>query len=230
MSTPARRRRALNGNLPLRENQRLKRKRAASILAKLRKIYPNAKTSLDYRNPFELLIATLLSAQCTDKSVNNETPALFKALPNATAMAKASVDEIRELVKRINFYNNKAKNMHKTANILVDKHNGEVPNTMEELVELAGVARKTANCVMGRGFNNPVGIVIDTHVGRIARRMNLTKENDPIKVERDLMKLFERDDWVFFSHSLIYLGRETCTARKAKCDECPFFTRCPQVL
>lgn len=230
MSTPVRRRRALNGNLPLRENQTVKRKRAASILAKLRKIYPDAKTSLDYRNPFELLIATLLSAQCTDKSVNNETPALFKALPNATAMAKASVDEIRELVKRINFYNNKAKNMHKTANILVDKHNGEVPNTMEELVELAGVARKTANCVMGRGFNNPVGIVIDTHVGRIARRMNLTKENDPIKVERDLMKLFERDDWVFFSHSLIYLGRETCTARKAKCDECPFFTRCPQVL
>ncbi len=230
MSTPARRRRALNGNLPLRENQTVKRKRAASILAKLRKIYPNAKTSLDYRNPFELLIATLLSAQCTDKSVNNETPALFKALPNATAMAKVSVDEIRELVKRINFYNNKAKNMHKTANILVDKHNGEVPSTMEELIELAGVARKTANCVMGRGFNNPVGIVIDTHVGRIARRMNLTAQHDPIKIEQDLIKLFERDDWVFISHSLIYLGRETCTARKAKCDECPFFTRCPQVL
>jgi len=199
-------------------------------LAKLRKIYPDAKTSLDYRNPFELLIATLLSAQCTDKSVNNETPALFKAMPNAATMAKASVDEIRELVKRINFYNNKAKNMHKTANIIVDKHGGEVPSTMEELVELAGVARKTANCVMGRGFNNPVGIVIDTHVGRIARRMNLTAQHDPIKVEIDLMKLFERDDWVFISHSLIYLGRETCTARRAKCDECPFFTQCPQVL
>ena len=120
--------------------------------------------------------------------------------------------------------------MHKTANILVDKHNGEVPRTMDELLELAGVARKTANCVMGRGFNNPVGIVIDTHVGRIARRMNLTKEHDPIKVERDLIKLFERDDWVFISHSLIYLGRETCTARKAKCDQCPFAMLCQQVI
>ncbi|MBC8369690.1 MAG: endonuclease III [Planctomycetes bacterium] len=230
MSSPSTRRRALNGNLPLRENLTVKRERAASILVKLRKIYPTAKTSLDYRNPFELLIATLLSAQCTDKAVNKETPALFKAMPNATVMAKASVDEIRELVKRINFFNNKAKNMHKTANILVDKHNGEVPRTMDELLELAGVARKTANCVMGRGFNNPVGIVIDTHVGRIARRMNLTKEHDPIKVERDLIKLFERDDWVFISHSLIYLGRETCTARKAKCDQCPFAMLCQQVI
>jgi endonuclease-3 len=220
----------LNGNLPLRENLTVKRERAAEILKKLRKVYPTAKTSLDYRNPFELLIATLLSAQCTDKSVNNETPALFKTLPDAATMAKASVDEIRELVKRINFFNNKAKNMHKTANILVDKHNGEVPRTMDELLELAGVARKTANCVMGRGFNNPVGIVIDTHVGRIARRMNLTAQHDPIKVEIDLMKLFERDDWVFISHSLIYLGRETCTARKAKCDQCPFAMLCPQVI
>ena len=230
MASPSRRRRALNGNLPLRENLTVKRERAAEILKKLRKVYPTAKTSLDYRNPFELLIATLLSAQCTDKSVNNETPALFKALPDAATMAKASVDEIRELVKRINFFNNKAKNMHKTANILVDKHNGEVPRTMDELLELAGVARKTANCVMGRGFNNPVGIVIDTHVGRIARRMNLTAQHDPIKVEIDLMKLFERDDWVFISHSLIYLGRETCTARKAKCDQCPFAMLCPQVI
>ena len=230
MSYPSTRRRALNGNLPLRENLTVKRERAASILVKLRKIYPTAKTSLDYRNPFELLIATLLSAQCTDKAVNKETPALFKAMPNATVMAKASVDEIRELVKRINFFNNKAKSMHKTANILVDKHGGEVPSTMEELVELAGVARKTANCVMGRGFNNPVGIVIDTHVGRIARRMNLTNASDPIKIELELMKLFERDDWVFVSHSLIYLGRETCTARKAKCDECAFAVLCPQVL
>ncbi|MFT7517832.1 MAG: endonuclease-3 [Myxococcota bacterium] len=230
MTSPVRRRRALNGHLPLRENLTVKRKRAATVLAKLRKIYPDAKTSLDYRNPFELLIATLLSAQCTDKAVNNETPALFKALPDATTMARASVDEIRELVKRINFFNNKAKNMHKTANILVDKHGGEVPRTMDELLELAGVARKTANCVMGRGFNNPVGIVIDTHVGRIARRMNLTKQYDPIKVELDLMKLFEHDDWVFISHSLIYLGRETCTARKAKCDQCPFAMLCPQIL
>ena len=221
------RRRALNGNLSLRENLTVKRERAAVILKKLRKIYPDAKTSLDYTNTFELLIGTLLSAQCTDKAVNNETPALFKAMPDAKTMARASVDEIRELVKRINFFNNKAKNMHKTANIIVDKHDGEVPSTMDALLELAGVARKTANCVMGRGFNNPVGIVIDTHVGRIARRMNLTKEHDPIKVERDLMKLFERDDWVFISHSLIYLGRETCTARRAKCDECPFFAQCP---
>ncbi|MBT3340264.1 MAG: endonuclease III [Planctomycetes bacterium] len=230
MPPTSKRRRARNTTVPLRESKTAKRVRAQAVLEKLIEVFPDAQTALDYRNPFELLVATLLSAQCTDKRVNKETPALFAAMPNAQTMAKASVDDIRVFVKSINFFNNKAKNLHKTANILVDKHGGEVPDTMEDLVELAGVARKTANCVLGQGFGKPLGVVVDTHVGRIARRLNFTVEADPVKVERDLMALFPQVRWVYISHAWIDLGRPICTARKAKCDECPLAVLCPQVI
>ena len=230
MASPTKRRRAQNPDVPLRESKTVKRARAEAVLAKLIQVFPDAQTALDYRNPFELLVATLLSAQCTDKRVNKETPALFAAMPDAATMAEASEDDIREFVKSINFFNNKAKNLHKTANILVDKHGGEVPDTMEGLVELAGVARKTANCVLGQGFGKPLGVVVDTHVGRIARRLNFTTQTDPVKIERDLMQLFPQERWVYISHAWIDLGRPTCTARTAKCVECPLADLCPQVI
>lgn len=220
--------RRLNPEFPVRETLGERRERAARVMQGLRQLYPDSKTALDWNSPFELLIATILSAQCTDVRVNLVTPELFRRLPGPAEMAAASQEEVEELIRTTGFFRNKAKSLRGAAARILEVHGGEVPRTMEELLQLPGVARKTANCVLGTAFDDPVGVVVDTHVGRIARRMGFTREQDPVKVERDLMKLFARGDWVFLSHSWIDHGRAICTARHAKCSACPFAADCPQ--
>lgn len=217
-----------NPDFPSREGVTARRQRAAQMMNELHRMFPGSRTALDWETPFELLIATILSAQCTDVRVNMVTPALFKRFPDAAAMAKAEQEELEELIRSTGFYRNKAKNIIHAANRIMDAYGGEVPRTMDELLTLGGVARKTANCVMGSAFKTPVGVVVDTHVGRIARRMGFSREQDPVKVERDLMKLFERDEWVYLSHAWIDHGRATCTARKARCEQCELAQICPQ--
>lgn len=197
-------------------------------MAELRRVYPDAECALHWKNPYQLLVATILSAQCTDVRVNLVTPELFRQLPTPEATAQAAQEQVEELVRTTGFFRNKAKNIRGAAARIVAEHGGEVPQTMEELLALPGVARKTANCVLGTAFENPMGVVVDTHVGRIARRMGFTRENDPVKVERDLMKLFPRRDWVYLSHAWIEHGRAICTSRTAKCSTCSFAAFCPQ--
>lgn len=193
------------------------RRRAARIYKKLQEKYPDAHCALNHSNPFELLVATILSAQCTDVLVNQVTPALFKKLPTPQMMAKAKLETIESLVNRVNFWRNKAKNLHGMAQLLVDKHDGKVPRTMEELIELPGVARKTANVVFGNAFNINHGVVVDTHVARLSQRLGFTKHTDPKKIERDLMALFPKKNWTMLSHLLIYHGRQVCKARHGLC-------------
>jgi len=219
-----------NLDFPARESVGERRERAEKVLEHLHRLYPDSKTALDWTTPFELLVATILSAQCTDVRVNIVTPALFRAFPDAAAMAEASQEELEELVRTTGFFRNKAKNIRGAAQAIMEQHGGQVPETMEELLALPGVARKTANCVLGTAFSNAVGVVVDTHVGRIARRMGFTREHDPVKVERDLMKLFPRRDWVYLSHSWIDHGRAVCTARRAHCQRCEMAVDCPQRL
>lgn len=191
-------------------------------------MFPGSRTALEWQTPFELLVATILSAQCTDVRVNMVTPALFQRFPDAAAMAQAEQEELEEFIRSTGFFRNKAKNIIAAAKRIMEVYGGEVPRTMEDLLTLGGVARKTANCVMGSAFRTPVGVVVDTHVGRIARRMGFTREHDPVKVERDLVKLFEREEWTYLSHAWIDHGRATCTARKAKCGDCELAAMCPQ--
>ncbi len=193
------------------------RRRAARIYKKLQQKYPDAHCALIHSNPFELLVATILSAQCTDVLVNQVTPAIFKKLPTPQLMAKADLVTIESLVNRVNFWRNKAKNLKAMAELLVEKHGGAVPQTMEELTELPGAARKTANVVLGNAFNINHGVVVDTHVGRLSQRFGFTEETDPKKIERDLMALFPRKNWCMLSHLLIYHGRAVCKARHALC-------------
>jgi endonuclease-3 len=195
------------------------RRRAARIYKRLQEKYPDAHCALNHSNPFELLVATILSAQCTDVLVNKVTPALFKKLPTPQMMAKADLSTIESLVNRVNFWRNKAKSLKGMAQLLVEKHDGVVPQTMEELIELPGAARKTANVVLGNAFNINHGVVVDTHVGRIAKRFGLTKHTDPKKIERDLMALFPKKNWCMLSHLLIYHGRAVCKARHALCHD-----------
>lgn len=192
----------------------------------LKKTYPNPSCALLYDSPFQLLVATILSAQCTDKRVNQVTPGLFKLFPDAKAFAKATLEEIEEAIKTCGFYRAKANNISKASKILVEKYDGEVPKSFEKLVELPGVGRKTANCVMGNAFGVASGFVVDTHVLRLSRKIGLSEETTPEKVEVDLMKLFSSDEWIDASHLLIYLGREFCVARRPKCDVCPLTKFC----
>jgi len=192
----------------------------------LKAAYPEVKTQLHYRNPFELLVATILSAQCTDNQVNAVTTPLFQKLPSPADFAAASLDEIEALIRSTGFFHNKAKNIQKCSRRLVEKYNGKVPDRMDELVTLPGVGRKTANVVLGAAFGIP-GIVVDTHVGRISKRLGLTEHSDPVKVEVDLMKLIPRNDWCDFSLRLILFGRETCKSRKPRCPGCPLNSLCP---
>lgn len=188
--------------------------RAREILKALYKHYPNPYCALDHRNPFELLCATILSAQCTDVRVNKVTPELFTTYPTPEMMAEAPVRELEELVRSTGFYRNKAKALKTSSRIITDKHDGEVPQTMDELLELFGVARKTANVVLGNAFNINVGIVVDTHVRRFANRYGLTREEkNTNKIERDLMALFPRESWTDLSHLIIHHGRNACKAR-----------------
>jgi len=200
--------------------------RAAAILSILNSLYPQVKTQLFYRNPFELLVATILSAQCTDNQVNRVTPVLFKRLHRPQEFVKTPVAEIEELVRPTGFYRNKARNIKACCQALIDRHGGQVPRTIEALVELPGVGRKTANVVLGAAFDTP-GVVVDTHVGRISQRLGLTKNKDPKKIEIDLMRIIPKNQWSDFSLRLIFFGRETCTARKPKCPVCPLDHLCP---
>lgn len=195
------------------------KKRAEAIYADLSQEYPDAHCELDYSNPLELLIATILSAQATDVGVNKATPKLFKRFPIAEAYAKSSPAEIEKYINSIGLFRNKAKAIHAAATTIVEDYNGEVPRTMEELLTLRGVARKTANVVLGNAFGINEGVVVDTHVARLANRFGLTKHDDVKKIERDLMALFEREHWCMLSHLLIFHGRRVCKARGALCSE-----------
>ena len=198
-------------------------------IGKIRKIlkttFPNVKTQLRYRNPFELLVATILSAQCTDKQVNSVTKDLFNKLKNPCDFANASSETIEKLIRPTGYFRNKAKNIRKCSVSLIEKYKGEVPQTLDELVKLPGVGRKTANVVLGAAFGIP-GIVVDTHVARISRRLRLTENHDPVKIEFDLMKIIPKHEWNGFCLQLIFFGRAICKARKPGCSTCPLCDLC----
>lgn len=199
----------------------MKRKeRAAGILERLKAEYPAPRCALVHRNAFQLLSATILSAQCTDERVNQVTPALFRRFPTPKAMAGADPEEVMDLIRSTGFFRNKTKSLIGAATRIQEAYGGRVPDTMEDLLTLPGVARKTANVVLGTWFEKNVGVVVDTHVGRLSRRMGLTRETDPVKVERALMGLFPRPEWTDLSHRLILHGRAVCGARAPACDRC----------
>jgi len=204
-----------------------KAERAADIVARLKNMYPKAKCSLDYTNAFELLIATILSAQSTDVRVNIVTKSLFRKYPDPQSFARASQPEMERDVKQTGFFRNKAKAVIACSKAIMEKHDGQVPQTMDELTALPGVGRKTANVVLGNAFKKNVGIVVDTHVARVSARLGLTANSDPVKIEEDLMKLIPQKEWTVFSHRLIYHGRQICIARKPKCSECRLNELCP---
>jgi endonuclease-3 len=206
------------------------REHAATVLARLLERYPDAHCALDFRNPHELLCATILSAQCTDKRVNMVTPSLFARYPDATALADAKPEELEELIRSTGFFRSKAKSLIGMAQALVERHGGEVPDDMEALVMLPGVGRKTANVVLGDAFDRREGIVVDTHVTRVANRLGLTKESDAVKIEQALLPLFPREQWTKISHLLIDHGRQVCDARKPRCGECVLADVCPSSL
>ena len=203
--------------------------RADRIRKILRKIYPEVKTPLFHQNPFQLLVATILSAQCTDKQVNQVTAVLFQRLNTPADFAAAPLKSIEKLIRPTGFFHNKAKNIKNCSKTLLDQHSGRVPQTLEELVKLPGVGRKTANVVLGAAFGIS-GVVVDTHVARISGRLGLTENKDPVKIELDLMKIIPKRAWNDFSLQLIFFGRETCMARKPKCPTCPLNKLCPWTL
>ena len=204
--------------------------RTFKIIASLAGAYPTAHCELNFSNPLELLVATILSAQCTDKRVNIVTAELFKKFRRASDYAEAPLAEIQWFIRTTGFFRNKAKNIQACCRKLVERHGGEVPRTMEELIHLDGVGRKTANVVLGNVFNINVGVVVDTHVGRLSLRLGLTREANPEKVEQDLMKLVPREQWTLFSHWLIWHGRRRCSARKPDCAACEIRALCPTGL
>jgi endonuclease-3 len=203
--------------------------RSDKIRKILRTIYSDVKTPLIHQTPFELLVATILSAQCTDKQVNQVTPVLFKRLKTPADFAAAPLKSIEKLIRPTGFFHNKAKNIKNCSRVLIEKHNGKVPQMLEELVKLPGVGRKTANVVLGAVFGIS-GVVVDTHVARISGRLGLTENKDPVKIEFDLMEIVPKRAWNDFSLQLIFFGRETCMARKPKCPTCPLDKLCPWPL
>jgi endonuclease-3 len=201
--------------------------RLSRIVRILARVYGDAHCALTHSSALELLVATILSAQCTDNRVNSVTPSLFKKYRSAKDLADADLKVLEQEIRSTGFYRNKAKSIQGAARMIVEKHHGEVPSTMEELLELPGVARKTANVVLGTWFKKATGVVVDTHVQRLARRLQLTREDDPKKIEQDLMKLLPMKEWINFSHRVIWHGRRICSARKPKCGECPIAGECP---
>lgn len=201
--------------------------RIVPILAQLHAEYPDACCALDHRNALELLVATILSAQCTDERVNKVTPALFARYPDARAFAEADRAELEEMIHSTGFYRNKAKNIQEACARIVEVYDGQVPATMDDLLSLAGVARKTANVVLGTAFHIAEGIVVDTHVKRLAQRLGLSTQNDPDKIERDLQAITPREEWIALSHLLIFHGRRVCDARKPNCSGCVIRHLCP---
>jgi endonuclease-3 len=210
-----------------RESTASKAARLRRIIAGLKRAYPDAHCELNFTSPLELIIATILSAQCTDKRVNLVTAELFKRYRTARDYAEAPPAELEQAIKTTGFYRNKARNIQDCCRKLVELHRGEVPRTMEELTHLGGVGRKTANVVLGNAFGLNEGVVVDTHVARLSQRLGLTRQKDPVKIEQDLMKLVPRDDWTLFSHWLIWHGRRRCAARKPDCANCEIRAFCP---
>ena len=206
---------------------RSKKKRALAVLEMLHELYPDATCSLDYETPVQLMVATILSAQCTDERVNKVTPALFARFPDAPAFAAADIEELEQLVRSTGFYRNKSKNIQKACQRIMAEFDGEVPQSMEELLTLAGVARKTANVVLAHAFGIISGVTVDTHVKRLTNRLRLTKSDNPIQIERDLMKLLPQPEWENWSIRIIYHGRAVCNARKPQCDNCAIAHLCP---
>ncbi len=200
---------------------------AQRVRRALQQLYPDAHCALNYRTPLELLVATILSAQCTDRRVNLVTPALVARCPDAEAYANASQEELERLIQSTGFFRNKARNLIRCCQQIVADHGGAVPRTMAELVPLAGVGRKTANVILGNAFDVP-GIPVDTHVGRLSRRMGLTLHDDPVKVEADLMALVPKKHWTMFAHQMIFHGRQVCDARKPRCETCTLAAFCPK--
>lgn len=205
------------------------KQRAAKIVRALAKHYQDAECSLDFRTPLQLLVATILSAQCTDERVNRVTPVLFRKYPTAADYAKTPLEDLERDIQSTGFFRNKAKNIQACCRALLEQYQGEIPKEMDKLVELAGVGRKTANVVLGTAFGIASGVVVDTHVTRISRRLGLTEQKDPEKIERDLMELIPAKSWIALSHQMIHHGRKYCTARNPKCDECPLRTLCPKI-
>ncbi|NEP17792.1 MAG: endonuclease III [Leptolyngbya sp. SIO4C1] len=203
-----------------------KKQKALEILTRLKRLYPEAPCSLDYETPLQLLVATMLSAQCTDERVNKVTPTLFGRFPDVNALAAADVTELEQLVRSTGFYRNKAKNILATAQMIVADFEGEVPQSMTDLLRLPGVARKTANVVLAHAFGINAGVTVDTHVKRLTNRLGLTKHDAPLKIEQDLMKLLPQPDWENWSIRLIYHGRAVCDARKPACDRCELADLC----
>jgi endonuclease-3 len=211
-----------------RESLAAKAARTKKIIAGLQQAYPTAHCELNFSNPLELLIATILSAQCTDKRVNIVTESLFKKYRSAADFAEADLSELEQAIKTAGFYRNKAKNIQSAARSIVEKHDGQVPRTMAELIELGGVGRKTANVVLGNAFDINVGVVVDTHVARLSFRLGFTGETDPVRIEQILIKLVPQEQWTLFSHLLIWHGRRRCFARNPDCAECEVGGLCPR--
>ncbi|WP_013320516.1 endonuclease III [Gloeothece verrucosa] len=207
-----------------------KQQRALEILVILERTYPDATCSLTYQTPVQLLVATILSAQCTDERVNKVTPALFARFPDAPSLANASIEELETLIRSTGFYRNKAKNIQGACQKIVSQFGGEVPQQMEQLLSLPGVARKTANVVLAHGFGIIQGVTVDTHVKRLSGRLGLTEQTDPIKIERDLMRLLPQPQWENFSIRIIYHGRAVCKARKPDCGVCQLAHVCPAAI
>ncbi len=203
------------------------RAHARTVLRLLRKAYPNAECALHHRNPLELLIATILSAQCTDERVNLVTATLFRKYQRAEDFLAVPPAELEHDLRSINFFRNKARSIQGACRAILEEHGGEVPQTLEDLVCLPGVGRKTANVILGTAFGIPSGVVVDTHVSRLSQRLGLTREKTPEKIEQDLIRLLPSKDWISFSHILIHHGRQICKARKPDCPRCPVASRCP---
>jgi len=197
--------------------------KAITVYNTLKQMYPDAHPSLNFSNPWQVLVATILSAQCTDVKVNQVTPALFKRYPLPKDLAEANINDVINIIRPTGFYNNKAKNIIATAQIVISDFGGQVPDNMAGLLKLRGVARKTANIVLTDGFNIVAGIAVDTHVGRISRRLGLTANTDPNKVEKDICEAFPKEDWANINHLMIYFGRDMCISHRPQCARCPFF-------
>ena len=213
----------------MRETKAAKANRLRQIVAGLKQAYPDAHCELNYSNPLELLIATILSAQCTDKRVNLVTETLFKRYRSAADYAEAPAADMEQAIKSTGFFRNKTKSIKTCCRSLVEKHGGKVPRTMEGLVELGGVGRKTANVVLGNAFGVNTGVVVDTHVARLSQRLGLTRHHDPQKIEQDLMTLVPQEQWTLFSHWLIWHGRRRCYARSPDCNNCEIKALCPKI-
>lgn len=203
--------------------------RLTAVLEALEKTYPVAECALTHKNPFELLTATILSAQCTDERVNASTPALFNKFPTPQALAESTQEDVEEIVRPLGFFRNKATNIRGMAAAVVAEHDGELPRTLEELVALPGVGRKTANVLLGTAFGIASGVVVDTHVKRISNLLGFTQSKNPEIIERDLIAILPREEWILYSHRLIHHGRKICIARRPQCDQCPLLPHCPRV-